>query len=251
MTCDECGRLLAAHAMDSLDDHGAEVEAHLRDCQRCRMVAAAHRTASNLLPLALEPVKPSAALRSRLLAQVHAEAAGEQRGSVRAPRLSSRVRLWQAVPASHGLTTAGGLTAVAGVALAAWWGFVHHAPAAPPVVLVSHACGLIPLPSACGELSYTPRGRQAVLTVHGMPAPPVVNNQATGVYEVWLMRPNGSAQPVAYLTRAPGGTSWTAVIEGDISGSTMVATTLESDAGHPVPSGPEVLAITTPHPPAG
>jgi anti-sigma-K factor RskA len=245
MTCDDCDLLLAAHAVGSLDPgEDRQLEVHLEGCAPCRAAAATYLRTSDLLPLALDPVTPPPALRSRLLAQVHAEAAGV--AATRARRLPWRERLWRALPAGRGLTVMGGLSAAAAVALAVWSFAIPHRQTAAPAVLVSRACGLTPAPSACGELTYTPATHQTVLTVQGLPALPVVNEQTRGTYAVWLIHDDGSPELGAYLTAAPDGRTWSAVVEGNASAYRAIATTHEPRPGGTVPTGPVLLRISRP-----
>jgi Anti-sigma-K factor rskA, C-terminal len=245
ISCDDCDLMLAAHAVGALDPRDDDLlRRHVVGCAACQAAAAAYMQTAALLPVALEPVSPPPALRSRLLARVHAEAAGET--APRPPRAGWAQRLWRSLPTGRALTLAGGLATVTAGALAVWSFVVPHRQTVPPAVLVSRACGLTPLPTACGELAYTPSTREAVLTVHGLPALPVVNHQPIGTYEVWLVRPNGSAQPGAYLSPAPDGHTWSAVLTGDISAYQAVATTREPQLGNVVPTGPELLRIARP-----
>jgi hypothetical protein len=245
VTCDDCDPLLAAHAVGALDPgDDRELRLHLVGCPRCQATAAGYLRTADLLPLALEPVAPPAALRSRLLARVHAEAAGDSPAP--APRIPLRSRLWRALPAGRGLTAAGGLAGIAAAVLAVWsFAVPHHQPAAAPV-LVSRACGLSTLPSACGTLAYTPASRQTVLTVSGLPALPLVNSQPVGAYAVWLIQGNGTPRLGAYLSSSPDGRTWTAVIDGDIASWQAVATTHEPRVGGTVPTGPELLLLPRP-----
>ncbi|HEX6493026.1 MAG TPA: anti-sigma factor [Candidatus Dormibacteraeota bacterium] len=245
MTCDDCDLLLAAHAVGALDpDEDRQLLVHLRGCDRCQASAADYVRTADLLPLALEPVTPPSALRSRLLARVHAEVAGEER--VRPRRVPLRDRLWRALPAGRGLTVTGAVAAVAAVVLAVWSFAVPHRQASQPGVLVSRACGLTPLPTACGELSYTPATRQSVLTVQGLPALPVVNSAPVGGYAVWLVPSRGNPVLGAYLQPTPDGHTWAAVLEGDASTYVAVATTHEPRLGGTAPTGPELLRLTRP-----
>lgn len=244
MTCDDCDLLLAACAVGSLDprDQGG-LRVPLAGCAACREAATAYAQTAGLLPLALGPVTPPARLRSRLLARVHAEAAGE----AAAPPRPSRLRqLWRSLPTGRGLTLAGGLAAVAATVLAVWSFAVPHHPTPTPGVLVSRGCGLTPLPGACGELAYTPSTHAAVLTLTGLPPLPVVDRQPLGVYEVWLIRPDGRADPGAYLSPSPDGHTWSAVVRGDAATYQAVATTREPHLGDPVPTGPELIRIPRP-----
>jgi len=194
--------------------------------------------------VALDPVTPPAALRSRLLARVHAEAAGEAAAPPR--RVPPLTRLWRALPAARGLTLAGGVAAVAAAALAVWSFGVPHRQASPPPVLVSRACGLTPVPSACGELTYTPAIRQAVLTVSGLPTLAEVDHRQVSTYAVWLLPRSGAPVLGAYLSPAPDGRTWTAVLPGDLAAYDAVATTREPRPAGTVPTGPELLRITRP-----
>jgi anti-sigma-K factor RskA len=249
VTCDDCDLLLAAHAVGALDPGEDRLLAiHLQGCERCRSAATAYVRTADLLPLALEPATPPPALRSRLLARVHAEVAGEEPRRPR--RVTLRERLWRALPAGRGLTVMGGVAAVAAVVLAVWSFAVPHQQAAPPAVLVSHACGLTAMPAACGELSYTPATHQSVITVQGLPALPVVNSQPIGGYAVWLIPRDGNPVLGAYLQPAPDGHTWAAVLEADAGSYVAVATTHEPRVGSAVPTGPELLRITRPVTPA-
>ncbi|HEX3605968.1 MAG TPA: anti-sigma factor [Candidatus Dormibacteraeota bacterium] len=249
MTCDDCDQLLAAHAVGALDaDEDRRLQLHLAGCPTCRAAAAAYLRTADLLPLTLEPVQPPPALRSRLLAQVHAEAAGQH--GARTPRLPWRRRLWEALPAARGLTLAGGIASMAAVALAVWsFAIPHGGGPAAPTVLVSRACGLTTMPSACGELTYTASAHQTVLTIQGLPALAQPSDRTAAAYAVWLLH-GGAPRLGGYLTEAPDGRTWTAVLEGDSSSYDAIATTREPRVGGQVPTGPELLRIGRPEAPA-
>lgn len=242
MTCDDCDPLLAAHAVGGLDpDDRLQLQLHLSGCARCQAAAAVYLRTSDLLPLALDPVAPPPALRSRLLAQVHAEAAGV--GAARPRRVPWHERLWRTLPAGRGLTVMGGLSAVAAVALAVWSFAIPHGPPSAPGVLVSRACGLTELPAPCGVLTYTPATHQTVLTVQGLPTP------AGGTYAVWLIHGDGSPELGAYLSATPDGRAWSAVVERDASAYQAIATTHEPGPAGAAPTGPVLLRISRPDAP--
>src|SRR5947209_7718095 len=68
--------VIAAYALDALPRaERQEVEAHLRTCAQCRAEAGAARAVVDVLPLALEPVQPSAGLRERILMEARRDAA--------------------------------------------------------------------------------------------------------------------------------------------------------------------------------
>jgi anti-sigma-K factor RskA len=245
VTCEDCDLLLAAHAVGALDPgDDRRMVLHLQGCARCQVSASGYLRTADVLPIALEPVTPPPALRSRLLAQVHAEVAGVEQGRPR--RAPLHERLWRALPAGRGLTVTGAVAAIAAVVLAVWSFAVPHHQASQPGVLVSRACGLTPLPSACGELAYTPATHQSVITVQGLPALPVVNSQTVGGYAVWLIPGKGGPVLGAYLQPAPDGHTWAAVLEGDAGSYVAVATTHDPRLGSSVPTGPELLRITRP-----
>lgn len=241
MTCDDADLLLAAHAVGALEASAAPaLRAHLRQCPRCQKAGSAYVATASLLPLALDPVTPPPELRSRILAVVHAEAAG--RGSARQPWWR---RLWNAVPSSRTWSATGLAGLAAATALAIWTFAVPHGPS-PTAPLSTHACGLTAQPTACGTLTYLPASREAVLTVQGLAPIPVVDGRPTGVYEVWLIRRNGAAQPAAFLVPAPERKVWTAAIVSDVGDAIAVATTLEPPGGSPQPTGTEVLRLPLP-----
>ncbi len=247
MTCDDCDLLLAAHAVGALDSgEDRQLQLHLAGCAQCQAAASTYLRTGDLLSLALDPVAPPPALRSRLLAQVHAEAAGVTAAAARQRRVPWRDRVWQALPAGRGLTVIGGLSAAAAVALAVWSFAIPHQQTAAPTVLVSRACGLIPASSACGELTYTAATHQTVLTVQGLPALATASGQPNGAYAVWLIHSDGSPELGAYLTATPDGHSWSAVLERDVTAYQAIATTHEPRLGGTVPTGPVLLQISRP-----
>jgi anti-sigma factor RsiW len=68
--------LLAAYALDAVEpDEGAEIEAHLAECQTCRAEVAAHRETAALLSDSRVEVPPE--LWDRLASSISAEAPGE------------------------------------------------------------------------------------------------------------------------------------------------------------------------------
>jgi anti-sigma-K factor RskA len=236
ITCQEADVLAAALSVGSIDvADQAALQAHLVTCADCRRVAGEYMAAAARLPVALEPVAPSAELRGRVMRAVYAEAeqAGRRTGATH-PASWWR-RLWTAVPASRGLTVAAAAAAVAVIALS--WA-VSHQTSAPATVAVTLA-GTQAAPQAHAVLSYQRGSADAVLTASGLPDPGAVSaNDA--VYEVWLIRSNGSVVAAAYLSRDPDGT-WGAALHGDLSAYTAVAATAEPPGGSQAPTGARVL----------
>jgi anti-sigma-K factor RskA len=78
-----------------------------------------------------------------------------------------------------------------------------------------------------------------VLTASGLPSPSTIVAGAS-VYEVWLIRPDGSAVAAAYLSHDPHGT-WSAAIAGDLTAYSAVAATPEPAGGSPAPTSARVI----------
>jgi len=239
MSCSDADAQIAALAVGSLDDGDIPgLRKHLADCPPCRQVAASYSRAAGQLPLALKPVTPSPALKTRLMAAVYADAAGAPRRN--APGPSWFQRLWQGVPATRGWTLAGGLaTAAALVGLGSLGLTGRHAPAGSSAAVP--ISGTTARPLARGELTYDTSTNSAVLTVDGLGPQPTPLAGATPKYEVWLIDPSGAAEPAAYLTPEPRGTTWAGAFQGDMRHFKALAVTLEPSEGRLSPSGPEVL----------
>ncbi len=241
ITCQQADVLAAALSVGSIDrGDQATLLQHLGGCSACRRLAGEYMAAAARLPLALEPALPSPELRGRLMRAVYAEAEQARERNSRVRPASWWARAWQALPAARGFTVGAAAAAVAVIALASW-GVANRQPAAPASVAVVLAATQA-APQAHGELTYTRGGRQAVLTATGLPSPSSVV-AGRSVYEVWLIRSDGSAVAAAYLTHNPDG-SWAAVVHGDMSAYTAVAATPEPAGGSRAPTGARVIQGT-------
>jgi anti-sigma-K factor RskA len=238
ITCQQADVLAAALSVGSIDanDQAALLQ-HLAGCAQCRRVAGEYMAAAARLPLALEPVLPSPELRGRLMHAVYAEAAQARARSARTGPSTWWARAWQALPASRGFTVVAAAAAIAVVVLASW-GVMNRHPSAPASVAVALAATQA-APHAHGVLTYDRGSTEAVLTATGLPSPGSVVAGRT-VYEVWLIRSNGSAVAAAYLSHNPDGT-WSAAVHGDLSAYSAVAATPEPAGGSPSPTGAKVI----------
>ncbi len=236
--CQQADVLAAALSVGSIDssDQAALLQ-HLAGCAACRRVAGEYMAAAARLPLALEPALPSPELRGRLMHAVYAEAAQARERSSRRRPSTWWARAWQALPASRGFTVAAAAAAIAVVALASW-GVTNRQPAAPASVAVALAATEA-APHAHGVLTYERGSAEAVLTATGLPSPSAVV-AGRAVYEVWLIRSNGSAVAAAYLSHNPDGT-WSAAVHGDLSTYSTVAATPEPAGGSQRPTGAKVI----------
>jgi len=250
MRCDQAELLLAAEAVRSLDPGDlAPLREHLAACAACREVAVQYRRAADLLPLTAESVDPPATLRSRLMAQIHSEAAAARGSASPGTRTETRLSgLWRRVPAGRRITAGAGLISALAVA-AAVVALATRPASTPPAVeapLTVNACGLTAEPSACGTLVYHASTHDAVVSVRGLPSLIGNGGQAVASYEVWYIRANHSTVPAAFLSLAPGGGSYTAALTGDLSQYVAVAMTREPPGGAGVPTGVEVLRLDLP-----
>jgi anti-sigma-K factor RskA len=94
-------------------------------------------------------------------------------------------------------------------------------------------------PTAHGQLVYDRGGSGGVVTVTGLSSPSTIT-RGGGVYEVWLVRPDGVPVPAAYLSQQPDGT-WSAAVNGNISSYSLVAATVEPAGGSRTPSAVRVF----------
>lgn len=239
MTCSEIDLLIAAQAVGSLDAReSAVLEAHLRGCERCQRAATAYAATVARLPLGLELKHPPPALRTLLLARLYAEAATlGGRPTVR-ERLG---RVWRRVPASRGLTLVAAVTATAALGLLG--AILNGRPAGPTGPVVTHFGGTARAPAVDGSVTRYPGIRDSILIADGLPRSPAAagGGPGSGAYEVWLIHPDDSVVAAAYLTLAPDGHTWTAVISRDLDGYVAVTATIERSSGSRRPTGPEVI----------
>ncbi len=230
----EAAEALGAYALGALpDDEAARLEAHLRECDRCREDLAALRLAVDALPSAAPPVDAPPELADRVMSVVRAEAellqaAGE--GADRPPE-SRRRRRMGALLARPAFAAA----AAAGLAIAAVVGFVigggvdTGGSVRTVQANVTSVAGVTPKTSAALRVS----DHRATLIVRDMPEPP-----SRKVYEVWVKR--GGGAPV------PAGTTFV-VRSGDIpiahsvDPGDQVLVTAEPNGGSPSPTSPPMI----------
>jgi anti-sigma factor RsiW len=187
---------VGAYVLDALPaDEVAAFEAHLASCLACRTEVAELREVVSVLPLALEPVEPPAALRDRISRALEEDIA--QKPALKAlpggaPKRSERKRF----PVVEGLLA---LAAVAVIAALGLWNLhlqnridrqqaavnlqqlvstaLNHRDAVYPVAPTSFAAG------ATAYMVQPPGKRSAYLIVKDLPDPP-----SRKVYQLWLMR---------------------------------------------------------------
>jgi anti-sigma-K factor RskA len=127
---------------------------------------------------------------------------------------------------------------VAVVGLGLWGASARHS--ASPAPTSVPVAGTTAQPLAHGQLTYGADAPDAVLTVDGL-APLETGPTSAPTYEVWLIKPSGQAEPAAYLSAGPKGSTWSAAFTGAISQYKAVAVTLEPSSGSLTPHGTEVM----------
>ena len=230
----EAAEALGAYALGALpDDEAARVQAHLRECDRCREDLAALRLAVDALPSAAPPVDAPPELEDRVMSVVRAEAellqaAGEGADRPPEPRRHRRLGALLARPAFAA-------AAAAGLAIAAIVGFVIGGGADTGGSVrtvqanVTSVAGVTAKTSAALRVS----DHRATLMVRDMPEPP-----AQKVYEVWVK--HGGGAPV------PAGTTFV-VRSGDIpiahsvNHGDQVLVTAEPTGGSLTPTSPPMI----------
>lgn len=223
--------LIDAYALGALEpDERARVEDHLETCSRCRTQLTAARARSDELLFSAPPATPPAGLRSRIIAQVHAVAEGEHRGTIptlraQTAREAGRQGLLARVLGSR-LVGADDETLQRLAALVA-----------NPESLVWEIAGTDESRGAIAQLVGPPGGHEAVLVTAGLA--PLARDKA---YQVWLLR-GGTPSPNAVFRVGRRGRGWLTVRSPvRLSDLDMVAVTPEPSSGSTAPTGPIVLA---------
>jgi anti-sigma-K factor RskA len=254
MSEDRWLELAPLHALGALDgEERAGFEAHVPGCLVCSAELRAHEAVVSLVPLALSPVRPTPALRQRVLT----------RQELAPPAPLARRRPWATY-----LAAAAALVLGIGLLVVRWQRDRAQVAAANaraeaaylqdklrtterdlaeavsfralvqrPGSHVTTLAGLAPAPKARGRVIFDPVTREAVLVASGLdPAP------QGKAYEAWviaagapvpagLFRPDAQGGAVVRLPR----------IEATASARTF-AVTVEPETGTPAPTGPIVLA---------
>jgi anti-sigma-K factor RskA len=229
---------VGAYALGALpEDERAGFEAHAATCADCRAELDELRVAAEALPASAVPMRPPAALKARIMAEVEREAAllaaaGPQadRAPVKARR-ESRWRDWFRLPV-------GAVAALACTALLVGLG-------AGALLFGSSSGGhTVPFardraqaPTAVAELDVS--NDNAVLVARGLPAP-----RDGRVYQVWLKRPGQAPEPTAALFSPRKDGSATTTVPGSLKGVEAVMVSAEPPGGSPAPTSAPILTAT-------
>jgi anti-sigma-K factor RskA len=207
----------------------AQFESHLATCTTCQAEIDELRPAAEALPMASPPMRPPAALKDRIMAEVEREAAllaeagpaADRPEPARERRRRFRLSLgWQIAP------VAALLIVVAVLAVAALGGGAQTFTADV---------------SATGATAHVKvDDDRATLVAENLPAPP-----GGKVYEVWLM-PKGSdvPEPTSVLFKPRGDGSVEAELPGSVADVGQVLVTDEPPTGTATPTGDVLISAT-------
>jgi anti-sigma-K factor RskA len=202
--------------------------AHLQSCAQCRAEVAELQPIVDELPAGVAPATAPDELRERILATVRAEAsllhaAGE--GADRPPRRARRHRRNGALGGA--LAVAAAVAIALAVVLATGSGGGER---------IRHARISASAPGARATLRQ--RGGHAELAVSHLPQPGVGR-----VYEVWLSRGGGDAQPTSALFDVTAAGNGETAVPGNLHGIREVMVTSEPHGGSLRPTRAPLIRI--------
>jgi anti-sigma-K factor RskA len=215
------------------EDELAQYESHLADCPTCRAEADDLRVAAQALPLSAPPMRPPAALKARIMAEVEREAellqsAGGATKPAPTPAKRERRRLRWRLP----------MPAVALACAALIAGLVVGG-------LVFGGGGdsgrTIPFQStmqgASAELEVTDDGM--IVVANDLALPPEGK-----VYMVWIQRPGKAPEPTSALFTPRRDGSATASVTGDLENVETVLINTEPIGGSTTPTSQPFLTAS-------
>jgi anti-sigma factor RsiW len=225
----------AAYLLGALpDDELGGYESHLAGCEACQAEVESLQVAVDALPMTAPPVAPPAALKDRIMVEVHREAtllaaAGPEADRAPTPPERRRRRFAWTLPAPL-VAALSAATLVLGIVVG---GAVFGGGGGARTVTASVDRAQAPRASARVEI----HSGHAVLVVSGMPAP-----RGGRVYEVWLQRSNGAIVPTdALFTPRRNGAATTSVAQS-LSGVKQVLVSSEPAGGSQKPTTTPILA---------
>jgi len=214
---------LAAYLLGALDPgEAAELERHLAGCEECRTELTWLRPAVQTLPESVERVEPPAELRTRIMAEVEADAQPKQAGI----HLSWKKRLPALRPAIGLAVVAFFAAAVAGYAIRDAGGGGNAT-----TVAAGHAPGVTAKMVREGDT-----GTLRLANVHRLPRGEVL--------QAWVRRGKRIESAKSLFVPNRDGTA-TAVID-DMQGVNAVMVTTEPRGGSKYPTSKPIVAVAIP-----
>lgn len=229
--------LIPAYALNGLDADETElVTRHLAACARCQAELAAFESVVDVLPLAAPEIEPSAALKGQLMDHIQTTT---RRGTADLP--------WQAVSSPWQRITTALSNLLAGprwqpvavlifLALLLGGFFVWRQlnPPATQFVLTSTDAA----PGAQGTIEVTGNGRQATLTVTGLP-----QLDPASQYQLWLIKDGQRTSGGVFSVHADGSQTITIDAPQPVPDYAAFGITIEPAGGSPGPTGERVLGF--------
>jgi anti-sigma-K factor RskA len=241
MNCQTVDELAAAYALSAVpEDEERAITEHLSTCSEPHDEARSLIEAAALVPAALDPVQPSAALRSRLMATIASTAqdhrpAVAQRPALEAPRsIADRRPWWRIAPLPSALAAA---ALAAAVGLGAWGIGLDRQLAERDAALraVASADAAYAVSGTAGSGWVLETDGQAIFLADSLADLP-----ADQLYELWLIGPDGGPVAVGTLTDTDGVAL--VELEQDLSAATTFAVTVEAERVDAPTSDPVMVA---------
>jgi anti-sigma-K factor RskA len=225
----ECGGDVAAYALGALEVAEAEdFRRHLQTCSVCQEELTSFQKVVTELPLTVPHQKAPAAIRRKVMREVHADAraARTSRGAASGDAASRTGRTGWLMPRP---VLALGVTLL--VAIGVVVGVSSHS-SFTTRVYTGHVVG-----SGNAQLRLVP-GR-ASLVVHHFAQPP-----AGKIYEVWLVRGKSAPAPTSALFSVTSAGNGVVGVPGNLKGVSSVLVTPEPMGGSPHPTHTPVISVS-------
>ena len=207
---------------------------HLKECAQCRAEVTELQAVADELPVSVAPAVASQALRERILATVHSEAALLHAAGSEADRPAARKPWYRRNDFAMGVGAAAAAGVAALVAVLIAVGSSSHAK-----VTVTPGVGLGYARSA--QVSLRQQDGRAELSVAHMPQPAVGR-----IYEVWLSHGANDVQPTNALFSVTGRGSGSVGVPDSLHGVREVMVTSEPSGGSSHPTTMPLIKVVLP-----
>lgn len=247
--CQELQELYPAYALDAItNDERSRIEAHLVRCANCAQQVAEYQSVADALALAVPPIEPPAGLKARvlaattprpvpssnLLAQLHIALTN----LVRAPAFAVAMLVLVVALAVWNWSLQNQLDAQIVHEMSEQRAFLNTVAYAESAPRRMEATSIAP--HAVGRLYVAPELNTLALVVYDLPT-----LDAHRVYQMWLIRADGTRTSGGTFTVDHEGTGWLMVHPREpVSDCQSVGITIEPRGGSPKPTGERVLGTT-------
>lgn len=229
---------LAAYALGALpEDEASTLEAHLRDCEECRVHLRWVEPALDALAGSMAQQRPPTRVRESLMATVRAEAEAEAQAG-RAQRDSTTPQPWWRRIVAPALRPATGLAAIALLAAGVGGGYVIRGEGGGTDDSSTTVVSAEPVGGSTGATAQL-EVREDAATLHVSRLPQLSRNR---VYQVWIQRGEVMEPSTIFLPDHSG--SGIAAVPGSLEGAERVLVTAEPRGGSEQPTSDPLLAAT-------